>query len=1051
MPRSVLLFRFTALWLLVFGLGRFTVAAEKPRAAVQVASDGTLDYALDSRGNRVPDFSFCGYANGDRDIPIVPVKVVVHPIDGDDGARIQAAIDYVAAQPLDTHGFRGAIRLSPGEFQVATQLRIQDSGIVLQGSGADAKGTALVATGHGRRALVLIRGQDDRSLDESRAIARRYSPVGATSLTLDSTEGLSVGDTVLITRDSTKEWIDLLDCRELYLGWKPGSRDITWERVVKGVSAKTIHFDAPLTTSIDPKYASGSVQPIEWPGRIRNLGIEDLRMVSSCDANNPADEDHAWFGVLVENAKDTWIRRIAFEHFSGGAVSLGENSIGSTVEDCLSLAPVSELGGYRRHAYFTLGQLALFNRCWSENGRHDFGVGHCSAGPNAFVQCRAKLAHQDSGPIESWSSGVLFDNVRIDGNSLRFENRWNSPPKAGWSAANCVLWQCRAAHVHCFRPPGENNWAIGCWATHHGDGTIESINDFVNPFSLYQAQLRERRGADAAKRLEPFLGRAKAATNPSPAQAAKFVEQSNVPARGLVDFIRENIAASGARLRENTPRAASRIEQVARDGLAEDSASHPDAKTEIRKLSIRNGWVVDAQGVVTGRRLTPKWWRGTLPPEEAAALGPNITRFAPGRFGDGRTNDLRELADRMAADQFASYEHHYGLWYDRRRDDHLMVRRATSGVQPPFYEQPFKRSGQGTAWDGLSKYELTAYNPWYWDRLSRFAKLCEQRGMLLMHHNYFQHNILEAGAHWVDSPWRPANNVNHTGLPEPPPFIGDKRIFMAHNFYDVSNPKLRALHRRYIRHCLEAFASRSNVLQLTSAEYTGPLEFTKFWLETIAEWQEETGEDAIVALSCTKDVQDAILADETYREIIDVIDIRYWMYDKNFAIYAPPGGKNLAPRQHLRQRRSAESSFASIVKAVGEYRLKYPAKAIIYNADHACRSDTNGWAVLMGGGSLADVRLPQELRKSVSTMRPSEQHEQGISRLSATSGEQLVFFDSLPMRMNLRLPTASSNYQIRWIDPSTGRIVAREDFVADSEKLVMPKTAAAWIVPRPKN
>ena len=58
---------------------------------------------------------------------------------------------------------------------------------------------------------------------------------------------------------------------------------------------------------------------------------------------------------------------------------------------------------------------------------------------------------------------------------------------------------------------------------------------------------------------------------------------------------------------------------------------------------------------------------------------------------------------------------------------------------------------------------------------------------MLLHQNYFQHNILEAGAHWADSPWRPANNVNDTGLPEPPPYIGDKRLFMAPNFYDLSN------------------------------------------------------------------------------------------------------------------------------------------------------------------------------------------------------------------------------------------------------------------------
>jgi hypothetical protein len=64
---------------------------------------------------------------------------------------------------------------------------------------------------------------------------------------------------------------------------------------------------------------------------------------------------------------------------------------------------------------------------------------------------------------------------------------------------------------------------------------------------------------------------------------------------------------------------------------------------------------------------------------------------------------------------------------------------------------------------------------------------------------YFQHNILEAGAHWVDCPWRPANNLNATDFPEPPPFRDSdgrepptyeagKRIFMAEQFYDVTHP-----------------------------------------------------------------------------------------------------------------------------------------------------------------------------------------------------------------------------------------------------------------------
>src|SRR5436190_12449571 len=234
-----------------------------------------------------------------------------------------------------------------------------------------------------------------------------------------------------------------------------------------------------------------------------------------------------------------------------------------------------------------------------------------------------------------------------------------------------------------------------------------------------------------------------------------------------------------------------------------------------------------------------------------------------------------------------------------------MVRRPDGEVWPPFYEQPWARSGVGTAWDGLSKYDLTKFNPWYFDRLKRFAELCDRKGLVLVHQMYFQHNILEAGAHWVDSPWRPANCLQPTGFPEPPPFEGGKRIFMADAFYDVSHPVRRDLHRAYIRHCLDALAGSANVLHLTSAEFTGPRHFVEFWLDTVAEWQAETGKRPLIGLSCTKDVQDAILADPRRAAAVNVIDIRYWWYIADGRPYAPAGGQNLAPRQQLREWRGS--------------------------------------------------------------------------------------------------------------------------------------------------
>ena len=458
-------------------------------------------------------------------------------------------------------------------------------------------------------------------------------------------------------------------------------------------------------------------------------------------------------------------------------------------------------------------------------------------------------------------------------------NHWNDPPKVGWSAINCLLWQCQAAHARCDNPTTGTNAAIGLWANPLGDGHFSNLSEFVKPISLFQQQLKDRMGDEAARRVGPFLLKPVGATNPSVEQASNFTAQSAMAARQLIDQIRTNWQTQQP---SNT--SAPRLEDV------EIRAQASDKELASFRVEIENGWITANGQLMTGDLYIPTWWRGDLLRERAKAMRPAITRFAPGRHGTGLTDDLEVVADRLAENNIIAYDHHYGLWYDRRRDDHLMVRRTNGEVAPPFYEQPFARTGEGTAWDGLSRYDLTKFNPWYWSRLSRFATLGEQQGFLLFHHNYFQHNILEAGAHWADSPWRPANNVNVTSLPEPPRYVGDKRIFLAERFYDVSNTRLHELHRSYIRQCLDNFAERRNVIQLTSGEYTGPLTFVQFWIDTVSEWEEENGKEVVVALSCTKDVQDAILADSQRSQHVDVIDIRYWTYTEDGKLYAPPGG-----------------------------------------------------------------------------------------------------------------------------------------------------------------
>ncbi|MBN1765273.1 MAG: hypothetical protein JW860_08460 [Sedimentisphaerales bacterium] len=1010
--------------LLVFGVvaGFCSGAEDVPEISfLTLDQDGQLVYGADLQGNRVPDFSHCGYRGADHPIPDCPVHVILTPAEGDDTERIQAALDYVASLPMDSSGIRGAVLLRLGTYQVLGSLKISSSGVILRGEGMDSDGTVLIAAGTDRRTLLRIAGRNDRQWrsGDPRKISDTFVPVGAYHFHLDTTEGLKVGDSVCIVHPATQGWIDQLGMNRFggglngYFAWKAGSRDIIWDRVITSIENNRVTIDAPLTAAINASLGSATLRVYDWPGRIRNVGIENLSCRSAYDPEKPKDEDHAWTAVTMENVEDAWVRRFTAEHFAGSCIAIWESCKRITVEDCLSLFPVSEHGGYRRHTFFTMGQQTLFLRCWSEQGRHDFSVGHCAAGPNAFVQCESHQSLNDSGPIESWACGVLYDNVRIDGNALRLGNRGSRGEGIGWAAANCVLWQCHAAIIECDKPSAAWNWAFGCWGEFEGKGFWRQSNSFIRPHSLYAAQLEQRLGSKAPT-IPLMTIETSSTTSPSVELAAELTAASDKPACSLRDYILQ------APQRHAIPTDNSdtkNLEEIYRGKSLADT--HVRANSANKKMILSDGKIICDNRLLIGGSSGVVWWRGSIRPDIAASFGLGITRFVPGRMGPGYTDDLDALTEAMIANGQTVLEHNYGLWYDRRRDDHQRVRRMNGDVRPPFYEQPFARSGSGIAWDGLSRYDLTKYNPWYWSRLKEFADLCDSKGLVLIHQNYFQHNILEAGAHWADFPWRPANNINQTGFPEPPPYAGDKRIYMDEQFYNTTHPVRKSLHRAYIRKCLENFSDNTNVIQLIGKEYTGPVEFVRFWLDTIVEWKQETGKSPMIGLSCTKDVQDQILSDPQRSKAVSLIDIRYWWYQDNGELYAPEGGRHLAPRQHARLLHPRKTAFSQVVRAVREYRSRYPAKAVIYSAD-----SNDGWAVLMGGGSMPNLpaTTDKDLLCVVPLMKPYDlpTNPEGQYALAGPRQDYLIYAES-GETVSIDLSDIQADLMVCHVDLETGK------------------------------
>lgn len=978
------------------------------------------------------DYSYCGYKQSETEIPYLPNKVYVAWQTGDCSDRIQEAIDYVSSlKPDKRSGYRGAVLLGEGQFSLSRPLRLHTSGVVLRGSGRGE--TTLLKTGVDRGAVVYIEGINDLRVTDTIPLTDNRVEVG--SHIIHCNHILHQGDEVVVWRPSTTEWIQALGCesfgggKELgYWGWHPGDTDIIWYRTISEINGDEVTLNAPLSSTLEHRYGGGYILPFSWPGRIVDCGVENLTIDSEVSPSHPLDEDHAWNGVSISNARDCWVRMVKFQHLAGSAVIIARSGSRMTVEDCKSVSPISEIGGMRRRTFYILGGQCLVQRCYSEQGIHDFCAGLCAPGPNAFVQCESYASHDFSGSIGSWASGLLFDCVTIDGNDLKLRNLELENHGAGWNAANSMLWQCAASGIHCYNTPdGSRNAAHGCWGQMWGNGEWSQPNEHVKPWSLFKDQLEHRLGhsADSQSRILNRLAN-DATSSPTIEQAIELTAMSALPVTTMSMWIdsaefKGSISSAGVTPIEKCVQKSSKGKRYNQFLEAE------------QRYEIIHGKIVHNGAVIVGNKHDTPWWNGRLRYNAIPKATYALTRYVPGSEGRGLTDRVDSVVAEMIHTHTTVFAQNYGLWYDRRRDDHERIRRRDGNVWGPFYEQPFARCGESLAWDGLSRYDLQRLNPWYFHRLNQFTKLAAPHGIMLLNEHYFQHNILEAGAHWVDCPWRTANNINSTPFAEPVNFSGDKRIFIAEQFYNISNDTLRRLHRQYIRQSLEAFRSQPNVIHSIGAEFTGPYHFVRFWLECIAEWEKDTGEHPLVALKVNKDVQDSILADPALSNVVDIIAIEQW-YDTDKGLYAPTGGVNMAPRQYLRKIKTGTPRFEEIYRSVAEYRQRYPNKAVTYFAKNY---PEYGWAVFMAGGSCANIPVTDTtFLTSVVDMTASRQ--EGCFLLHGNHGA-VVYNETAE---SVEMPT--SNYQLYSIDSKSGEIT----FVNKNHggQVKLPGKGIYWIV-----
>ncbi|MDT8432359.1 MAG: DNRLRE domain-containing protein [Bacteroidales bacterium] len=344
-----------------------------------------------------------------------------------------------------------------------------------------------------------------------------YVPFGARTFTLESGHTFNVGDRVVLQRQPTQAWIDILDVAQY--GWTTGGYTIDFLRVIESVDGNSITIDAPVVDHMYAGIANGYLYKYENSfDYISEVGIEDLRFESAY-----VDErtlNHSLTAIEVNAAENGWIRNIDAYHFTGNTVSVNSGAYKWTVDNCRYFRPVGILNSGTRYSFSinTGAHQILIQNCFSDFGRHDFATGSRVPGPSVFSNCKAMNCWNVSGPHHRWATGVLYDRVDTD-LDLNVENRTDSGSGHGWAGANHVMWNCSTYSrmvIHDM-PTDANNWAIGCIAgegiTGVGRrateplGLVESEGAYIEAIpSLYRAQIDNRLGAGTASTGHPFQG-----------------------------------------------------------------------------------------------------------------------------------------------------------------------------------------------------------------------------------------------------------------------------------------------------------------------------------------------------------------------------------------------------------------------------------------------------------------------------------------------------------------------------------------------------------------
>jgi hypothetical protein len=418
------------------------------------------------------------------------------------------------------------ILFKPGVYLFNTSLILNKSNLILEGSSENQdvifrgkKGTDFD--------LISIQGTKTTFNRTIYSINDLFIPIGSKMINtnINLTNPLKANMNIVITYEMNEQWVKTLGMDKITssigadssdTNWDPKSFVYNFERKIVSIDNNgTITLDFELTCSLDKTYGSFYIRTIK-DNRVSYIEINNIILESEFDESNfqmviPVgqttkekeyfDENHPMTAISVQNAKHIYINNIKSYGFNE-LVYLDKTTKHCTITNCNYYRPSSIIEGEKRYCFNMNGQYNLCIDCYAERGRHSFAFAARNEGPNAFVNCKARITYAWSEPHHRYNLCGLYDN--LDDN-VAVENRLFFGSGHGWIGAYYVFWNPKL-QVISQDTPIATNFVVGGKSRDNGNfyikraGYLFPSGNYINfglelpdtIRSLYYSQLTNR-------------------------------------------------------------------------------------------------------------------------------------------------------------------------------------------------------------------------------------------------------------------------------------------------------------------------------------------------------------------------------------------------------------------------------------------------------------------------------------------------------------------------------------------------------------------------------